>query len=178
MNLVLAASPWCLAEQPVVSGTLLPQSLCLLMPKARLTIGKSLLGTQWPLSAAPRWQWSCGGQQQSSWPQVGAATGKCTGKLGGCHSLQLPQPLAFLFLPTPRLEGQARFPSLPRVELPKAPCHARSQRTGSRNPALEDHDAEDEEPQHNVSRTRKGGFTLSPPNTLLSPEGTVGWSSG
>lgn len=77
-------------------------------------------------------------------------------------------------------EGSPKFLSLPRVGLPQAPCHARSQRSGSRNPALEGHDAkdEDEEPQHDVSRTRKGGLTLPPhTHTLLSPEGTVGWFS-
>lgn len=93
-------------------------------------------------------------------------------------------PVSSFSFPAHPVSGKAgpKFPSLPRVELPKVPCHARSQRTGSRNPTLEGHDAKDEdkELQHNVSRTRKGGLTLhSPqPHTLLSLEGTVGWSSG
>lgn len=85
---------------------------------------------------------------------------KCTGKQGGCHSLQCPH----FFFPCPPLVWEGR-PQVSRVELPKAPCHARSQRTGNRTPALEGHDAkdEDEEPQHNVSRTREGALTLAPP---------------
>lgn len=68
---------------PVVSGTLPARPPCSLMPKAKQTSGKLLLGGKEPLRAAPlQWVAVAGGSYQ---------LGKCVRKEGGCHSLCCPR---------------------------------------------------------------------------------------
>lgn len=152
------------------------------MPKARQTLGRLLLSEKEPLGAAPPQWWRPSGSS--------CQLGKCVWKEGGRHSLCCPVTLPAFPCPPLAPEAGLKLPPLRTkgdfAQHPVTPGHrgwrARVLHGRVVTPRTRNHNT-------NVSGTRKGGLVLysefleatgpkDRQTSLLSPEGTVGWSPG
>ena len=150
--------------------------------EAKQTLGKLLLSEKEPLGAAPpQWEAMAGGSY---------GLGKRVRKEGGCHSLCCPVTLPAFPCPPLLWRTGLKLPSLcTEWAFTQDPVTPDQRRRTARvlhwrviTPRTRNHDT-------NVSGTRKGGLVLyseflqatgpkDRQTSLLSPEGTGGWSPG